>query len=201
MDITSPPEEVAVDPGLACLTLLLRFHNIAVNGDQLLHQYGTQSIGITEMLRCAKQFNLKAKSRVTTWARLATTPLPAIAQFRDGGFAFVAKADAEKVLLQLPNAPRPVLMKKEQFEAVWNGHLVLMARRDLLSLTAHFDIGWFLEAMRKYKRLLTEVLIASFFLQMFGLISPLVFQVVIDKVLVHQNLSTLDVLLVATKGS
>lgn len=196
MDI-SPPEGVTVDPGLASLTLLLRFHGIAVNGDQLCHQLGTNTIGITQMLRVAKQFSLRAKSRVTTWDRLATTPLPAIAQLQDGGFAFVAKADAEKVLLQLPNQPRPVLMKKEQFEAAWNGHLVLMTKRDLLSLTSRFDIGWFLQAMQKYKRLLVEVLVASFFLQMFGLVSPLIFQVVIDKVLVHQNLSTLDVLLTA----
>src|SRR5262249_23100963 len=116
------------------------------------------------------------------------------------GFVLVAKADAEKILLQLPNAPRPVLMKKDQFEAAWNGHLVLMTRRDLLSLSSRFDIGWFLHAMRKYKHMLGEVLVASFFLQMFGLVSPLIFQVVIDKVLVHQNLSTLDVLLLALVG-
>src|SRR5262249_50666681 len=154
---------------------------IAVNGDQLCHQLGTQTIGITEMLRVAKDFGLRARSRVTTWDRLATTPLPAIARFKDGGFAFVAKADAEKILLQLPSMPRPVLMKKEQFEAVWDGHLVLMTRRDLLSLSGRFDIGWFLQAMHKYRHMLGEVLVASFFLQMFGLVSPLIFQVVIDK--------------------
>ena len=43
---------------------------------------------------------------------------------------------------------------------------------------------------------LTEVLVASFFLQLFGLISPLFFQVVIDKVLVHHSMSTLDVLVI-----
>ncbi len=185
MDDISPLEGAVVDPGLSSLTLLLRFHSIAVNGEQLCHPYGTKTIGISEMLRCAKQFGLKAKSRVTTFGRLANTPLPAIGQLRDGGFVFIAKADAEKILLQLPNQPRPVLMKKAQFEAVWNGHL------------GRFDIGWFLQAIQKYKRLLAEVLIASFFLQMFGLVSPLIFQVVIDKVLVHQNLSTLDVLMVA----
>src|SRR5262249_4176452 len=143
MDSISQPEGVTVekvDPGLASLTLLLRFHSIAVNGEQLLHQFGTQTIGITEMLRCAKQFGLKAKSRVTRWDRLATTPLPAIARFKDGSFCFVAKADHEKILLQLPNAPRPVLMKKEQFEEAWDGHLVMMTKRDLLSLSGRFDI-------------------------------------------------------------
>src|SRR5262249_28069950 len=48
----------------------------------------------------------------------------------------------------------------------------------------------------KYRRLLGEVLVASFFLQLFALISPLFFQVVIDKVLVHRSMSTLDVLMI-----
>jgi subfamily B ATP-binding cassette protein HlyB/CyaB len=50
--------------------------------------------------------------------------------------------------------------------------------------------------VQKYRRLLAEVLIASFVLQLFGLVSPLFFQVVVDKVLVHRGISTLDVLIV-----
>jgi subfamily B ATP-binding cassette protein HlyB/CyaB len=49
-------------------------------------------------------------------------------------------------------------------------------------------------AIHKYRALLSEVLLASFFLQIFALMSPLFFQVVIDKVLVHRSLGTLDVL-------
>jgi ATP-binding cassette, subfamily B, bacterial HlyB/CyaB len=72
-----------------------------------------------------------------------------------------------------------------------------MARRAGLADVAHrFGIGWFMGAIHKYRRLLGEVLAASFFLQLFGLISPLFFQVVIDKVLVHRSLGTLDVLVI-----
>jgi len=53
-----------------------------------------------------------------------------------------------------------------------------------------------LGAIHKYRHLLGEVLLASFFLQLFALVSPLFFQVVIDKVLVHRTLSTLDVLVI-----
>jgi subfamily B ATP-binding cassette protein HlyB/CyaB len=83
------------------------------------------------------------------------------------------------------------------FEANWDGSLVLFTRRaGLVELSRRFDISWFFGAMHKYRRLLGEVLIASLFLQLFALISPLFFQVVIDKVLVHRGLSTLDVLVV-----
>src|SRR5205085_2506112 len=84
---------------------------------------------------------------------------------------------------------------RAQFEAAWTGRLVLMVRRaSLTDLARTFDIGWFIQAMHKYRRLLGEVLMASFFLQVFALITPLFFQVVIDKVLVHRGLTTLDVL-------
>jgi subfamily B ATP-binding cassette protein HlyB/CyaB len=63
-------------------------------------------------------------------------------------------------------------------------------------LSRRFDITWFVGAIHKYRRLLGEVLVASFFLQIFALISPLFFQVVIDKVLVHRSMSTLDVLVI-----
>jgi subfamily B ATP-binding cassette protein HlyB/CyaB len=88
-------------------------------------------------------------------------------------------------------------MTRADLEAVWDGHLVLMTRRaGLLDLSRRFDITWFLGAIHKYRRLLGEVLVASFFLQLFALVSPLFFQVVIDKVLVHRSMSTLDVLII-----
>src|SRR5438309_1589152 len=70
-----------------------------------------------------------------------------------------------------------------------------MARRaSLADVARRFDITWFLQAMHKYRRLLAEVLLASFFLQLFGLVTPLFFQVVTDKVLAHRGYTTLDVL-------
>jgi subfamily B ATP-binding cassette protein HlyB/CyaB len=86
-------------------------------------------------------------------------------------------------------------MSKAEFEAAWSGSVILMSRRaSLTDLTRRFGIGWFLGAIHKYRKLLSEVLLASFFLQVFALVSPLLFQVIIDKVLVHRSLSTLDVI-------
>src|SRR5260221_6559353 len=72
-----------------------------------------------------------------------------------------------------------------------------MARRANLSdLTNRFGISWFVTAINKYRRLIGEVFLFSFVLQLFALISPLFFQVVIDKTLVHHSESTLDVLII-----
>ena len=133
----------------------------------------------------------------TKWERLAKTPLPGIAALRDGSFLLLGKAGEDKIIVHAPDSPRPTLMTRAELEAVWDGRLVLMTKRAALTdLARRFDITWFLGAIHKYRRLLSEVLLASFFLQLFALVSPLFFQVVIDKVLVHRSMSTLDVLVI-----
>lgn len=185
----------ADDSGLPALVTLLRCHGIGAEPGQIRHRLGIARIGVADMLRCAKIFGLKARIQKTTWERLAVTPLPGIAVLRDGAFLILGKVADSKLLVQWPMVPQPEMMTQAELEAIWNGYIVLMARRATLTdLSRRFDITWFLGAIHKYRRLLGEVLIASFFLQVFGVISPLFFQVVIDKVLVHQSMSTLDVL-------
>jgi subfamily B ATP-binding cassette protein HlyB/CyaB len=186
------------DPGLTTLVTMLRLQGVAADAGQIRHRLGTDNIGAAEMIRCAKDLGLKARASRSDWPRLARTPLPAVATLRDGGFLLVAKADDDKVLVQSPLEVRPAVMTRDDFVAAWDGQLILMTRRAALSdLERRFDLGWFLAAIHKYRRLLGEVLIASFVLQLIGLITPLFFQVVIDKVLVHRTLSTLDVLAIA----
>src|ERR1019366_8196712 len=178
--------------GLPALVLLLRLQDIAVDDRQLAHQYG-QTIGVTQMLRCAKDLKLKCRAVESSWERLARTTFPAIAERKDGSFFILCKVADETVLILDPMVGRPQSVGRAGFEAEWNGRLVLMTRRaGLGELARRFDIGWFLQAMHKYRGLLSEVLVASFFLQLFALVSPLFFQGVIDKVLVHRGLSTLD---------
>src|SRR5262249_13932541 len=187
----------SADPGLLALVMLSRFHGVGADPEQIRHRFGRGTIGIPEMLHCARELGLKARARRTTWEWLANTPLPAIVALRDGGFLPLRKVGDGKALVQSPLAPRPTMMTRAEFEAAWDGHLVLMTRRaGLVDLSRRFDITWFLGAIHKYRRLLGEVLVASFFLQLFALVSPLFFQVVIDKVLVHRTLSTLDVLII-----
>lgn len=185
--------EPSGDPGLHAIVALLRLNGVGVSPDQVRHQFGN-TIGLTEILRCAKGFGLKAKTVSTRWDRLAGIAMPCIAVLRDGGFLLLGKAGEDKIIVQVPDAPKPDLMTRADFEAVWDGRAILVAKRSLLTdLSRRFDITWFLGAIHKYRRLLAEVLVGSLFLQLFALVSPLLFQVVIDKVLVHRSMTTLDV--------
>jgi len=186
----------SVEQGLSVLTAMLRLNGLAIDAGQIRHRFGA-TIGTSEILLCARDLGLKARVLKTRWDRLAQTPIPAIALLRDGGFLLLGKAGEHALVVQSPLTAHPQMMTRKDFEAIWDGQVILMTRRaGLVDLARRFDLSWFAGAIHKYRHLLAEVLVGTFFLQLFGLVSPLFFQVVIDKVLVHQSLTTLDVLVV-----
>src|SRR5258708_16321653 len=165
MDGGQPTSSIS-DPGLAALVMLLRFQGVGIDPEQIRHQFGGIPLGVPEMLRCAKGFGLKARSVTTKWERLAGMPLPGIAALRDGSFLLLGKAGDDKIIVQAPLSLRPTLMTRAEFEAIWDGRLVLMTRRAALTdLAPKFDITWFRGAGHKYRRLLLVRVVADVFLQ------------------------------------
>ncbi|MCP1445045.1 subfamily B ATP-binding cassette protein HlyB/CyaB [Pseudomonas sp. GGS8] len=200
---TSPGPSAVLDTGLACLAMLARFHNVAVSTEQLTHEYVAegQLFGKAEILLATRQLDLKAKAIRTTFERLGQTPLPAIACASDGGFFIIARMDQEKILIHDPRSQRPEMISAEQLQARWGGELILIrSQSSLAGELSKFDFTWFIPAIVKYRKLLGEVLLVSFVLQIFSLLTPLFFQVVMDKVLVHHGLTTLDVIAIGLLG-
>ena len=218
------PDPVATpNPALQALCTIARLHQIAADPLNLAHQLGlsaSQSASIPDLLQAASILGLQAKLVRTRADRLALTPLPALAflhpvnagQSRDSGqtdvasevgpgpLVVVAQCDADRVLYQDPAAGgggRPTIEPLDVFAARWTGQLMLFSSRaSLADAQARFDFSWFIPALVKYRRLLGEVLLISCMLQLFALVSPLFFQVVMDKVLVHRGTTTLDVLVI-----
>lgn len=200
--VAEPPLE-AVDTGLTCLVMLARFHNVAVSAEQLSHEYVSQGqpFGKAEILLASRKLELKAKAIKTTFERLAQTPLPAIACAIDGRFFIIARLDQDKILIHNPESLRPEVLSAQQLLAMWQGELILLrSQASQAAELTRFDFTWFIPSIVKYRRLLSEVLLVSFVLQIFSLLTPLFFQVVMDKVLVHHGLTTLDVIAVGLLG-
>ncbi|WP_295636941.1 type I secretion system permease/ATPase [uncultured Methylibium sp.] len=192
---------------MLALCLLARLHRVAADPMALTHQLGKSvnaSWSATELVLAAKHLGLKAKLSRTGAERLVLTPLPALALLRDDQAGtrtvLLAQCDGQRVLLQDPAGDaggRPTIEPLAAFAARWTGELILVtSRASVAGELARFDFSWFIPSLVKYRRLLGEVLVVSLFLQLFALISPLFFQVVMDKVLVHRGLSTLDVLVI-----
>jgi subfamily B ATP-binding cassette protein HlyB/CyaB len=192
-----------MDTGLQCLVALAGFHQLPADAAQIFHQFAIpgQPLGNTEILRAAKALTFKAKLFTFPLAKLIGSSLPAIAKTKEGDYIILARIAEEdgvptKVLVQDLREQTPKTLSADEFNSLWSGEVIFLSRRLGIreSLQQQFDISWFIPSLIKYRKLFGEVLIASFFLQLFGLITPLLFQVVMDKVLVHRGFSTLDVI-------
>ena len=200
--------------GLRALCLIARLHHIAVDPDTLAHQLGWSSshrIDLDDLLIAARHIGLKAKRSRSRIDRLNLAALPALAVLRpdegsDPRIVVLAQCDGQRVLFQDPAAAadassgqgaRPTIEPLDVFASQWTGELILItSRASLAGELAKFDFSWFIPSLVKYRRLFGEVIAISLFLQLFALVSPLFFQVVMDKVLVHRGLTTLDVLVI-----
>jgi subfamily B ATP-binding cassette protein HlyB/CyaB len=210
---TSP--EAPAFPGLAVLCAIARFHQVAADPATLAHQLGlsaSDSITRDDLLRAAKHLGLNAKLSRSSIDRLGLVPLPALALMHSDDqtlhVVVLAQSDGKRVLFQDISKQAgssagsgavagPTIESAEVFGTQWTGELILItSRATLVGALAKFDFTWFIPSLVKYRKLLGEVLLISFMLQIFGLVSPLFFQVVMDKVLVHKGMTTLDVLVI-----
>ncbi|AKJ26846.1 type I secretion system permease/ATPase [Caldimonas brevitalea] len=199
---SSPDTEPSPLAGLEALCLIARLHHVAADAGTLLHQLGktpSEPLTTRDLLLAAKHLGLKAKLSRTTADRLTLSALPALALLKDGRVVVLAQCDGQRVLFQdtSTETSRPTIEPLDVFAAQWTGELILItSRASLTGALAKFDFSWFIPSLVKHRKLLGEVLLISLFLQLFALISPLFFQVVMDKVLVHRGLTTLDVLII-----
>lgn len=195
----SPPaadssDSRAVDFALAGLAILAQFHGTAVDPEQLMHEYGVP-LDETSLLLACKRMGLKAKVSSISAERLDRVALPAMAMQADGEHFIVAKDGNGQVMIHDLRLRRPQVLSHEQFRARYSGRLLLLtSRASVLGDLAKFDFRWFVPVVVKYRRILGEVLVVSLFVQMFALVTPLFYQVVMDKVLVHRGLTTLEVI-------
>jgi len=189
-----------------CLALVARFHGKAAEADQLKHELGLSAAACAEeLLLAAKRLGLKARLGPLDLARAAAgnLPLPCVVELRESGggdavsFAVLARAEGEKALLHDPAQGRPVTLGVQELGARLTGRaLFVTSRATLAAELARFDFTWFVPAIVRYRKLIGEALVASLALQFFALATPLLFQVVMDKVLVHKGYSTLTVIAV-----
>ena len=189
------------DSALAAFVLLARFLGTPADPKQIAHDRGKGEDPWTleDLARTAKKLGLIGRIRRCDADDIRKMPLPAIAELAGGDSAILLKVEEEsaepRILVQLGDSERPEIWSWTELEQRFGGRLLLMtARERLAGALRKFDISWFIPALVKYRRPLRDVLIASFFMQLMALVSPIFFQLVIDKVLTHQSVNTLQVL-------
>jgi subfamily B ATP-binding cassette protein HlyB/CyaB len=133
--------------------------------------------------------------------QLAQVPADAINRLKaplmikwDGSFAIIYSITEQELVMAVPE--QGIVRKRvAQFREIWGeGGEVLLLQAPQVEQKEQFSFWWFVPALSEHKTVFFEVLLSSFFVQLFGLANPLISQIIIDKVLGQRSIDTLDVL-------
>ena len=192
-------------------------HHIQLDGEKVKSEFGHAYLSVQQIMLAANKNGMFAKHVVQDITRLQHAPVPAIACARDGSFFIMGRmlndappaktqdaaappfstAKAPRFLIQRKDKPPEVISEQDFFE-LWDGSFIFITSKATFAEgLGKFDFTWFVPVVVKYRRILLEVLLISVILQIIGLITPMFFQVVMDKVLVNNAMKTLDVMAVA----
>lgn len=198
-----------VDAILACFGMLSKQLNLPFRREVLRkvlvnQQQRTGSLSLQQCGAIAESLGLSAQLISLPVSAVGRLQPPAIVQWQDS-FALLYDINQQAIVVAVPEVG--VLRQKtadvgsvllqstsKQNEAENNQVSVLLLQQTRYTPQQKFGLSWFLPSLYKYRQVLIEVFIASFFVQLFGLANPLMTQVIIDKVLVQNSVDTLQVL-------
>ena len=203
MEQPAPPprEATPLDPALRALSGVAAYYRIGADPGQMRRELALTDRPADEgdLIRAANRIGLKA--RLVTGAdarRMAALPTPAIVRLRSGAF-YVLGGRGPSGLCRLidPISHAAMDITVEELTRETEGKALLIARRigGAGIGPKAFGLRWFLPTLWRYRKPLGHVLVASLFVQIFGLTTPLIFQVIVDKVLTHRGYDTLFVMI------
>lgn len=187
------PFVASVNSAAACLTMAAQQMQNPTQLEWVQRQVRGQRPA--DVVDAAEKLGLQLRRIETTWSGLSQLSFPALMQLQER-WVVVYRAKGDRLVIADPLNPAQTCeaVPRATLEPLWNG---LLWQVELIQKQDRFNLGWFLPAVWKYRGLLLEVLIASLSLQVLGLATPMITQVVIDRVMVQGSLSTLDVMAMA----
>lgn len=185
LSATSSAADTAVHSALACCHLLLQ-----LTQERVPPAAAPPSRDLRQALRdYARNAEVDLRLERLALTRLTPKMLPLVWRNQSGEFMLLARLSDTQALVQRPSMPTPDMLDRLQLAEQWSGEVIRLRQSGL-----RFDLSWFVPELLRHRRILGEVLLCSLLLQVLALATPLFFQAVMDKVMVHRALSTLDVL-------
>jgi subfamily B ATP-binding cassette protein HlyB/CyaB len=186
--------------GLIALELTAALNRVPMDTRGLMRQFnvGQEELSKAELLRILKHQGFTSKVKRTSFEKLQKYPLPAIAVLKNGGYRTLVNMNhkEQNVFYFCPESRQATVASYTEFSEAMSGEFIIAKHRNLES-NVKFGFKWFYLEILKFKAIIGEVLLGSFVVQLFGLMTPLFTQVILDKVVVHHSMTTLDVLGVA----
>jgi len=189
---------------IICFVMVARHFHLDFTLENLVHKYALQNAeaSVPLVLRIAKEHSFRAKAVKLDWNMLfhMGEAFPAIARLKSGKSVILSGVEPNAshrvaILDPLKLQSGFILLTREEFETIWDGSAILIKRSYKLSDTDQpFSLRWFIPEILREKQLVRDVAVSAMVLNVLALGSPIFFQIVIDKVLVHKGFSTLQTL-------
>lgn len=183
----SKREKEAPRSALDCCRLLLQLAGITelVSPSELSKDLPFKKL----LMQYGKGNNCTFRLERLSYDDMTPQILPIVYQQDDGNFFVLARISDGQALIQSPDSLTPEILSCKTLQSQWRGKVI-----SLQHVKQRFDISWFIPEFVRHRKLIGEVLLFSLMLQILALATPLFFQLVMDKVMVHRALSTLDAL-------
>ncbi|MEZ2236479.1 peptidase domain-containing ABC transporter [Microcoleus sp.] len=187
-----------IDGPLACFQMLSKYFGMKFRRDIIRKVLDNQlktagSISIQACGAIAQSIGLTPQMAQVPAEAINRIKAPVMIKWKDS-FAIIYSITEQELTIA---SPEEGLMRKRvaQFREVWGeSGEVLLLQAPQVEQKEQFSFWWFVPALMEHKTVFIEVLLASFFVQLFGLANPLISQVIIDKVLGQRSIDTLDIL-------
>ena len=177
--------------------IVMKFHGIPISKEQAeslsVLDPGSKTSEI-EIISSAKALKMKAKLFRLDVNKLKDIRSPLIAKDKNGEFFIIAKSDGDNFMILSADKRQPEIKTREELDEMCDGSAILINRKGIVDKEAVFSFKWFIPTILKFKKEFIQVLLAVFTVQILGILTPVMTQVVVDKVLVHRSMSTLNVL-------
>ena len=193
-------EHLSTYSAVECFLIMSQFLGVQASEEDLKQIAANSSFNesIPFMLEAAKYYQLKGKYVVLPIKDLvkkAGSMVPFIAQDREGSYFIIARLQEEEALLLYPGESSPHLLSLEKLKEKWDGSAILLTKKgSLRGSDSLFSFKWFIPTVLRFKKAFIQVLLGIFVIQILGISTPIMVQVIIDKVLSHHSLSTLTVI-------
>ncbi|MEO0835074.1 MAG: peptidase domain-containing ABC transporter [Cyanobacteria bacterium J06642_3] len=181
---------------LACFQMLCEYFEIKYRKEVVqrvvVNQQKTGTINLNFCAAVSDLMGLQVQQIKIPVAKIPSIPTPALVAYEDS-FAVIYDTSPKEVVIGDP-ARGIKRHRLETFADLWGQSgevLLLQPKAD--TPQQKFGLSWFFPAIIRYRKVLLEVLVASFFVQLFGLVNPLMTQTIIDQVIGGNSLDTLHV--------
>lgn len=186
-----------IHSSLVCAARLLRLAGVNAESVEELGKNAAIDLSTRGTLASLQQYlsqlsrstSTRFKVKKQTLNKIKPKQLPLAFRDVEGRFILLARLNDNEALLQYSDSNKPQIISYQLLSEIWSGVVFYCSH-------SRFDIRWFIPVLLRHRNPLIQVLVLSMLLQFLALISPLFFQVIMDKVLVHNALTTLDVLII-----